>query len=299
MKRLFSTLALCSLLLTACNSTPTETTAETENPLCSEPLSVNPDIPEGDVLSLAQTQTDSAEAYNFTEESGAEIIPVDNNNSYAVWWEPTDFDPTQDTVVVSLHGHASWAVRDFEAWYPELTQRNVAYLGLQWWFGRSLEDEGYYEPDQVYALIAEQLAAKGIPSGHVIFEGFSMGSARSYGVTLYDHLCGENYFAVSIANSGPWEDEYALYKKVLTKAYGSRPFEGTHWILFCGEQDPKEKPGTVCDSMAMTQDRLENMGGTIDLFIKDSTGGHGSFMLNLDNVNEAIEKATASITPAS
>ncbi len=297
MKRILSILALCSLLLTACNSTPSETTTENdENALCSKEATPDPHLPAGDVLELAQTDEESAEAYKFVGNNDAEIIPVNNDQSYAVWWQPKDFDAAKDTVVVSLHGHGSWATKDFEVWYPQLTQRHMAYLGLQWWFGRSLEDEGYYEPDQVYALISEQLAAKGIPSGHVIFQGFSMGSARSYGVTLFDHLCGENYFGVSIANSGQWEDDYELYANTMAGAYGEKPFEGTEWILYCGEKDynsyatgSREKD--TCQGMSNTKDRLESLGGLVDLFIQDPTGSHGSFMLDADNVNQAMDEA--------
>jgi hypothetical protein len=51
---------------------------------------VNPRIPAGDVLSLAQEQTDDS-YYGFAEEHGADIIPVDDNKSFAVWYQPDDF----------------------------------------------------------------------------------------------------------------------------------------------------------------------------------------------------------------
>ncbi len=288
-----------SLLLTACSApteTPIETTAtETQKDFCTETATPAPHLPAGDVQELARTDKESgAEAYTFAENHDAEIIPVDNGMSYAVWWQPEGFDVTQDTVVVALHGHGSWAVKDFEIWHPRLVERKVAYLGLQWWFGRSLENVGYYEPDRIYALIAEELASKGVPPGHVIFEGFSMGSARSYGVALYDKLCGDNYFGVNIANSGQWEDDYPLYEEILTGDYGEDLFEGTHWILFCGAEDENELSKYevhVCDGMTKTQERLEALGGTVDLFIKDPIGDHGSFMINKDNVNEALDES--------
>jgi hypothetical protein len=297
LKQSLSALVLFSVLLTACNSTPTaRTTSTTENALCSEPASPAPHLPAGDVQNLAKTDKEDGNAYTFAEDNGAQIIPVDNGMSFAVWWQPEGFDITKDTVVVSLHGHGSWATQDFKVWYPRLTERKVAYLGLQWWFGRSLENEGYYEPDQIYRLIAEELKAKGVPVGHVIFEGFSMGGARSYGVNLYDHLCGDNYFGVNIANSGPWENDYPLYAKILSGIYGEKPFEDTRWILFCGETDVNEHPSTpelanVCTGMTATQTTLTSLGATVDLFIKDPTGDHGSFMINADNVNEAMDEA--------
>lgn len=294
-------LSSCATQQTSTQDQTTETqviaTDESINAFCTETLTESPNLPAGDVLNLVQSKEGDPIAYDFAIENGAELIPVDDDKSFAVWWEPENFDASTGTVLVSLHGHASWSVKGFEVWYPQITERNIAFLGLQWWFGRSLENEGYYEPDQIYRLIAEQLEAKGITPGNVIFEGFSMGSARSYGVSLYDHLCDENYFGVNIANAGAWEDGYPLYSEILTKQYGDQPFEGTSWILFCGEEDENEFATTkvthVCDGMENTKQRLEDMGANVVLFIKDPTGDHGSFNLNDENENTAMDKAEA------
>jgi len=308
-KSVLSTVLALSLLLTACNTTQiteqsgdlitdSELPDQTQSSFCTDTVTPNVHLPAGDVLKLAKTdeKDGGAEAYEFTESKDAEIIPVDNDMSYMVWWEPEGFDVTTDTVVVSLGGHGGWAVKDFEVWYPVVSERNMAYLSLQWWFGRSLENEGYYEPDQIYRLIAEQLKEKGVPAGHVIFQGYSMGGARSYGVSLYDKTCGNNYFGVNIANSGPWENDYPIYAQILSGAYGDKPFENTHWILFCGATDINEYSKTpelanVCDGMKATQSTLTQFGATVDLFIKDPQGDHGSFMINTDNVNEGMDEA--------
>lgn len=290
MKKNTAFIFVLGLFLLSCEPTVVEELA-TESPFCST-VTASPNLPAGDVLTLAQE--DSAEAYDFAVEQGVELISVNEDKSYVVWWEPEGFDITQDTVVVSLHGHGDWAAKDFEVWYPELSKRDYAFLGVQWWFGRSLESEGYYEPDRIYSIIEEVLEEKGVPPGHVIFQGFSMGSARSYAVTLYDSLCGEKYFGVSIANSGQWEDDYPLYADILTGEYGNDLFEGTHWILFCGEEDYNSygnRVGYVCDGMEHTEEVLTEFGGTVELFLRDPAGDHGSFMLNVQNRTEALDKA--------
>jgi hypothetical protein len=299
-----SALLLC-LIFSGCSSNKptTEVTNTTDSvgdettknlaSFCTETATKNVNIPAGDVLSLAQ-EADPDE-FTFASQKGAEIIPVDENRSYAVWWQAPDFDINSGMVVVSLHGHGDYAIKDFHVWFPELNKYNVAYLGLQWWFGRSLENEGYYEPDQIYRLIAEELKAKGVPAGHVIFQGFSMGSARSYGISLYDKSCGNNYFGVNIANAGPWENNYPLYSKILTGQFGETPLEGTEWILFCGEQDENEYATTkvthVCTGMENTKTTLQKLGANVGLFIKDPEGDHGSFMINQENVEEAMDYA--------
>lgn len=288
-------MALCLIVLIGAGCGTNEKEKEvaqqpsTASALCSESIKVSK-VPAGDVLSLAQTA--EPEAYDFVESSNAEIVPVNNGRTFAVWWQPEDFDPAEDLVIVSLHGHGGWATTDFQVWYPELEKRGYAFVGIQWWFGRSLEDIGYDEPGMIYQNIKEVLSAKGIPAGHIVFQGFSMGSARSYGVALYDNLCGEKYFGVSIANSGPWEDNYPLYKKVLAETYGSKPFAGTNWILFCGEKDDDEFGlGHVCDGLQDSYYRLTELGGSVDLFLRDPEGDHGSFMRNQENLTAGLDAA--------
>lgn len=258
--------------------------------LAQSPVNSGLNIPGGDVLSLAQTTQDAS--YAEAVAKGAEIVPVDQNRSFVVWWAPENFDVTTGTVVVALHGHGSWATRDFTVWYPELTQRQYAYLGIQWWFGRSLESDGYYKPDMIYGLIRDELEKRGVQPGNVIFQGFSMGSANSYAVSAFDKWEGPGYFGVNIANSGPYESDFPPNAKIPT--YAEKPFDGSHWILFCGEKDYNESgphAGFFCDGMEATQTWLLSMGATVDLFIQDPTGDHGSFMMNKMNVNQALDLA--------
>jgi hypothetical protein len=187
-------------------------------------------------------------------------------------------------------------VRDFSVWYDELQKNQYAYLGVQWWFGRSLEKNGYYDDASIHAIIQDQLHSKGITPGNVIFEGFSMGGARSYAVTLYDSLCGDHFFGASIANSGPWEDDYPLYSDILSGTYGTTPFSDTQWILFCGDKDENEKARSgvthVCDGMQHTKDVLTQYGATVNDLLIDPDGDHGSFMLNTVNVEKALQEAS-------
>ncbi len=292
------TLGLAGLLVTCigCKTTepekPISASSTAETALCQSAIT-SPRLPPGDVLALAK-QADPI-SYQFTQDHSAEIIPVDDNKSFAVWWQPEGFDPATDTVLVNLHGHGEWATRGFTVWHDQLMEHSYAHLGLQWWFGRSLESNGYYDPDQIYRLITEQLAAHHIPPGHVIFEGFSMGSARSYAVTLRDALCGEHYFGVTIANAGPWEDDYDTNAEVLAGNYGATPYAGTDWILFCGEQDENAYAHStyphVCDGMDHTKTVLEAYGATVDLLLKDPTGNHGSMMLHPENTNTVLYAA--------
>lgn len=246
-----------------------------------------------DTLSLAKTNKDSA--YSKVESRGGEFVSLDGGNNYGVWWQPEGFNPKTDVVLVSLGGHAGWATKDFDVWYPHISSRGYGFFTLQWWMGRSLENEGYYEPEEMYAMIAQVLAQKGITPGNVIFQGYSMGSARSYGITALD-LAGSHYFGLTIANSGVWEDDYPINAEILSGKFGTKPFTGTHWILYCAVNDEEHKDWNKCEAMNETQTKLESLGGSVELYIKDSVGSHGSFMVNAANATQALDVADTFVT---
>lgn len=300
-------LCVCMIVFSGCTNvvTQTSTTAQNSNTasnqassttnntslsptqtLCS--LAPTPTrLPAGDVLALSQEK--DPQSYAFAESHSAELIPVDDNKSYVVWWAPTDFNVAQDTVIVSLHGHGEWATKDFEVWYPEATSHHYAYLGVQWWFGRSLESIGYYDDIAIAKIIETELAAQGVPPGHVIFQGFSMGGTRTYGVTMYDALCGQHYFGVTISNAGSWKNDYPLHTRMLEGDFGTQPLKDTHWIWFCAAQDADQTHS--CDEYTAALPLFEQMGAHIDLFFNDPQGEHGSFMRNANNVERALTQA--------
>lgn len=239
---------------------------------------------------LDLAKADPKSSYDFVAQNDGTIISLDDGNTYGVWWQPTDFDPATDTVLVSLGGHGGWATRDFSVWYPHISERGYGFFTLQWWLGRSLENEGYYEPEEMYAMIRQVLAEKGIPPGHVIFQGYSMGSARSYGITALDSVGGK-YFALTISNSGVWEDDYPINEDIAEGKYGTQPFAGIDWILYCAVNDTEHPDWNKCEAMDETQTKIEKYGGKVDLYIKDEAGTHGSFMVNADNARRALDVA--------
>lgn len=246
-----------------------------------------------DTVSLAKA--DSTSAYSAVESRGGSFISLDDGNTYGVWWQPTGFDVNTDTVVVSLGGHAGWATKDFDVWYPEISSRHYAFFSLQWWLGKSLETNGYYEPTEMYDMIRQVLVQKGVPAGHVIFQAYSMASARSYIITALDRGAG-HYFGVTIANSGVWESDYTPNAPMIDGAFGNQPLEGTRFILYCAVHDEEHPDWNSCQAMDETESVIMTYGGTIDLYIKDQTGSHGSFMVNRENVRAALDVADGIIS---
>ncbi len=244
-----------------------------------------PGPPPGDVLALAQEKESGAWAY--VQQQGASIEAVGPGTSFAVWWQPENFDPKTGIVFVSLHGHAGWATRDFEVWHKIMKQRGFAYAGIQWWYGRSMESEGYAKPDMIYRWIREVLEKHGAAPGRVIFLGFSMGSANSYPVAVRDRASGNPYFAVSIADAGPMEKDFPPVAEMFAGRFGTKPLEGSSWILYCSMKD---QPNHACGPMGQTKEWLEGFGARVPLFLQDPVGDHGGFM-KAPNYSQALDLA--------
>lgn len=305
-----SSLALCALLLlgAGCSSAPTAavppTTTAVNAPSANATAGSNaaaqtkptfctptktPNVPVGDVLALAKEKR--ASAFDTIDSAGASILTLDGGRTYGVWWAPEGFDPATGTVLVSLHGHGEFAAKGFEVWYPTVKKNNVAYLGIQWWFGRSLEDNGYYETDRIATIVDEAIRTTHLTTPNIIFHGFSMGSARSYGVTAWESLCGDARITVTISESGEWEDGYPMYADMLEGTYGEKPFAGNDFILFCGGAESGPMARGTCDGMNATKARIEQLGGTVTDFLTDPNGGHGSLTTNPTNADAAITAA--------
>ena len=228
-------------------------------------------------------------AYDYATSNGVQLESTADGRTFTLWWAPDDFNPETDTVLVTLHGHAAWATNAFTAWHTELQKRHFAFLSLQWWMGESLEVNGYIKHDELYGYLLEGLEAHNIEPGRIIFEGFSMGSAATFIVSAQDQQKEEPYFNVIIANSGVLELSEPYNASIAHGDYGEQPYEGTHWILYCGMLD--EEHENWCKQMEATEEWLKRMGATIDLFIEDPTGKHSGMMApqNKEKVMDTAE----------
>ncbi len=245
-----------------------------------------PGPPAGDVLALAKNNKDAT--YKQALAGGARVEETGDGTSFVVWWNPPGFDPRTGITFVSLHGHAGWATRDFVVWQKILRERGYAFLGIQWWYGRSMESIGYAKPRMIYGWVEEALKRHGVAKGRVIFAGFSMGSANSYGVSLFDRLSGASYFAVNIANAGAMESDFPLYRRMFNGEFGEKPLQDMRWLLYCSLHD--QEHAHACEEMAQTKEWLTGFGASVDWFYQDPVGNHGGFMAPKVH-NEALDLA--------
>lgn len=229
-----------------------------------------------EVLELSQRF--EPRAYDYVQENGAKIIPTRDGRSFIVVWTPEGFDPQTGITFVSLHGHANWATKNFQIWHRLLAKKGFAYVGIQWWYGRSAESIGYAKPRDIYPWIREALEDLNVPPGRVIFEGFSMGGVNSYAVAYLDRREETPYFGVVISNSGSMEADFKPNRPFLDKIDGPKPFAGAHWILYCSEHD--QEHSDACEKMDWTKEVLEERGAVVDRYTRDPIGDHGGFMKN-------------------
>jgi hypothetical protein len=234
---------------------------------------------------MTQAKTANPSRYQFAIDQGAEINATKDNKAFNIWWQPSKDKPT--AVIVTLHGHGSYATDEFYLWQTYASKRNYAILALQWWFGGGEATADYYAPNEMYPIIAELLASKAVTPGQVLFHGFSRGAANSYAVSALDNASGNRYFGMTLSNSGGAALGYPPNREIAAGSFGKLPFKGSQWAMYCGAKDPDPNQNG-CPAMKLARDWVEKYGAETKIFIEDPNGGHGGFHLNPSNVETLL-----------
>ncbi|WP_374356745.1 hypothetical protein [Chitinimonas sp.] len=234
---------------------------------------------------LTQASGATPARVDYARQQGATISDTSDNKAFTLWWQPSSSAPT--AVIVSLHGHASWAFDEFYLWHPYAKTRNYAVLALQWWFGGGDTTSDYYQPSEMYPLVAAILKQKGIAPGQALLHGYSRGSANSYAMAALDSNSANRYFGTVLSNAGGAVSGFPPNDEIAAGKFGALPFSGLKWIMYCGEKDATpDRDG--CPAMNKARDWVQKYGATVSLFIDDPNGDHGGFHQNPANVNAAL-----------
>ncbi|HRH41529.1 MAG TPA: hypothetical protein PKY82_07800 [Pyrinomonadaceae bacterium] len=236
---------------------------------------------------LEKIKSHDTERYRFAFEKGAKVFPTADGNSFYLLWYPPNAKADK-TMIVTMHGSNGNTFNEFYLWYDEAKKHGHGILALQWYFEGNPPPKDYYAPNEAYRELDKALKKEGIKPQKSLFHGFSRGSANSYYVTIFDRDSKNNYFLVTLSNSGGASEGYPIYRDIIAGKFGEKPFAGTNWITFCGANDPNpDRDG--CPAMRRTGEFIKKYGGTVKLAMEDKNGDHGGFHRNKQNIKTALD----------
>lgn len=259
---------LC-LVLAALLTVASSATAQAEHPLVARARAANP------------------ERFAFALAHGAEIVLTPDGRSFYLRWLPpgAGADPP---VLVTLHGHASWAFDELYVWLPWLERHGVGLLAVQWWFGAGERPEDYYTPAALHDVIQPALGALGVGRGRAMLHGFSRGATNVYALKALDFVRGGGYFGLTLANAGGFADDYPPNFDLTSGRLGRFPLSLAAFALYCGGRDAEpERSG--CPAMVRTEGRLAPLGARIVARWRDDDAEHGGFHALGRHVDESLE----------
>lgn len=238
---------------------------------------------------LEQAQSQCAQRLNYAKENHARIELTSDGKSFYVLWLPEGVSPVNPPpMIVTIHGHDSWAFDEFYLWHQAAKQRGYGILAIQWWLGQGEKYQDYLIPQEIYRVIDEVLTREQVRPGTVLFHGFSRGSANSYAVAALDRTKGKKYFALIVANAGKASSDFPPNRDIEQGRLGQMPLQGTHWVTFAGGRDPNPERSGIY-GMREAAGWIRKYGGVVDLAIEDESAGHGGFHQNPANMNSALE----------
>lgn len=243
----------------------------------------------GQSAALYQQAKESGRFYSKAEKLKPDVWPTSDGQSFLVVWKATQ---SPKRWIVSLHGAGrpakGFATDDFALWQPNLQDRDVGLICLQWWLGKGSEPQDFYTPEQIYREISIALQKLGVQPGAVMLHGFSRGSTNTFAVVALDAGRGKHYFSLAVASSGGVALNYPPTEAILAGDYGSHPLKGTRWITVAGAKDPNPDRDGVA-GMRLTASWLKNQGAVVIESIEDRNEGHGALQRNSENVRRVLD----------
>ena len=238
---------------------------------------------------LAEARSATPQRYAFAVGEQATFLPTPDGRSHYVLRLPTaKAGAPPAPLVVTLHGHGSWALDEFALWQPHLRDRGMGILALQWWFGQGERPQDYYQPHEIFRMVDTILRDLKTAPRTVLLHGFSRGSANLYGVMALDHDSGRRYALLAVANAGKPGEDFPANLEITRGRFGAEPFAGTHWVTYAGAHDAHpDRDGLA--GMREAGAFIRRFGGTVDLAIEDAEGDHGGFHRRTQNVRAALD----------
>lgn len=253
--------------------------------LLCQPVLASPASLSGNALEVYQ-RAQGGRWFAAAAKLNPEILPTRDGQSFFAVWAAPGTQPKR--WIVSLHGSNGFATDDIAIWQPQLKQRDVGLISLQWWIGSDDSIHAYYAPMQIYREIDLLLQQRGIAPGSVMLHGFSRGSANAYAVAALDGGRGRKYFSLAVASSGGVGLDYPPTRAILSGAFGDRPLRGSRWITVAGAHDANPERDGVA-GMRRAAAWLREQGATVLESIEDPEQGHGALQRNARNAQRVLD----------
>ncbi len=254
-------------------------------------LSFSTPLPLAESLALfKQAKAESLEyQYQFAIDQGATFHTTPDAKSFYLQWYPKGVSAeSKPPMIVTLHGSAGWVFAEFYHFQAHAQKHGYGIIALQWWFGGDGGNSDYYLPSELYPILSDVLKDKEIQANTVLLHGFSRASANIYAVTAFDRYTGNDFFGLIVANSGKASSNFPPNMQIGAGNFGMTPFDGTHWVMVCGMDDPNpDRDG--CVGMNDTKEWVTQYGGVVDLLIEDEDGDHIAFYTNPENISVTVE----------
>lgn len=242
--------------------------------------------------------------YSQVLASGAKVVNLPEEESYAVFWQPSQI--RQGRIMLAVHGTEGTPYAEVKDEIDFGTRYGYAVLGVQW---HNQATDHYYSATQLYRIIHKALQyvkeRYGLDLQRIAYVGFSRGSAVSYETAYLDRK-GYQYFDLMISHSGGIpvnsvavqgenNGPGVFFYNLVNSRLGSQPLLGSNFFLYCGEKD-EEWGSTMCEQVDYARTQIEKNGGTVVEFIRDANGAHGGYRLN-ESYHERGVNQFLSLTP--
>lgn len=234
-----------------------------------------------------QAEQSSPERARYARSQQVKWLQTADGRSFSLLWLPPGAEAATTPIIVTLHGHGSWAHDEFFLWHQAAARRGYGILALQWWFGQGEQLQDYYLPQELNRIIDDTLRELKVGQKRVLLHGFSRGSANIYGVTAFDARAGR-HVALTVANAGKATADFPVNQDIASGRLGSQPLAGTQWWMYCGGRDAHpERDG--CQGMREAREWVSRYGGNVIELREDVEGDHGGFHRRKANVEAALD----------
>lgn len=234
-------------------------------------------------------QAQTSRHFELLHKLSYQLRPTSDGKSFVVQWRSC---ASPKKWIVSLHGSRGFATDDMALWSRHLPGREVGLICLQWWKapGRGGDQTSdYLQPQEIYREADLALQDNHVQPGQVMFHGFSRGAANCYAVTGIDRIFGKSYFAVTVANSGGYNQGYPPNRFLENDDLGQPPLRGTRWITVAGGRDPNPERDGV-PAMRRTCTWLESHGAEVIDRVEAPALGHGALPQSLEITKQVLDR---------